>query len=592
MTTLTWRPPDPSPQKSSSSNPFPNPSPARPTSVNPFARPKIQHEPSSFSRSALLPSLISPAKTREQHVMATPADKVAGTNSTKTNSVSAKGREGWRMLWRGGLELGGQGWRLDGITFFALLSFPATPSAPSQSTPNPFDVPIVSPFAALPESGTDLCLSLESMRGRKYLQVRGVIDLPETEVLDGAQGGDGAVQMAIAPTAPLVAAYFTGLLCREPRLSKHGRTLSAIVIGLGDEDIDSITSTILVYGQKSPDDPMSLRLCVGRKRPAPAPPSERKVRPGEPLPRAPLFFPVKGPKRPPPPFRTRPLSRAPSVNSIYHPPQQAPKAPLTTTNDDSSNLPVAPVTGRTPGRRGEKRPRKHGDDDDERKRKAGRIVISQPAGSAAPEQLSDEQAISAEVPDDDDIFGMRSNSIAQIRLTKSEDTPNEPPSTGRKRPRVPTQVLDNKAAIRKQTLLLMNGRGYAREHELFKDVFGMTTKGTNFALRDRLETGPVSKEEMQRIISAHLDIYLAAASASILQAASDEEMRISGVKDEEKGEGLAVQREEAEQTSSRRPDLSTLKAGNGVLGIVKEEEEEDVLMSVKEEQMEGATEEI
>lgn len=58
-----------------------------------------------------------------------------------------------------------------------------------------------------------------------------------------------------------------------------------------------------------------------------------------------------------------------------------------------------------------------------------------------------------------------------------------------KRPRVPQRVLDNKATIRKQTLLLLEARGYSREHDMFKDVFGMATKGTYFALVSETEAG-------------------------------------------------------------------------------------------------------
>ena len=81
-----------------------------------------------------------------------------------------------------------------GITFFALLDFPVT--TPSiDTTPNPFDAPQTqSPFPSLPATDTDLCLSLESMRGRKYLQIRGLVELPEDEVLDGAEDA-GGVQM-------------------------------------------------------------------------------------------------------------------------------------------------------------------------------------------------------------------------------------------------------------------------------------------------------------------------------------------------------------------------------------------------------------
>lgn len=83
-----------------------------------------------------------------------------------------------------------------GIMFYAMLAFPSTPSG---NTANPFDFvspPLhtaKSPFS-LPPADTDLCLSLESMRGRKYLQVRGVTELPEDEALDG-ENEEGGVQM-------------------------------------------------------------------------------------------------------------------------------------------------------------------------------------------------------------------------------------------------------------------------------------------------------------------------------------------------------------------------------------------------------------
>lgn len=143
-----------------------------------------------------------------------------------------------------------------GVAFFALLTFPTTtPSV--QPTSNPFDAPIQSsPFPSLPSADTDLCLSLESMRGRKYLQVRGIVDLSDGEVLDGEDVG---VQMSvvrmvqeleliarwyrsISPDAPLVAAYFTTLLCRSETLSSQGRTLIAILIGLGDEGVGKIAT--------------------------------------------------------------------------------------------------------------------------------------------------------------------------------------------------------------------------------------------------------------------------------------------------------------------------------------------------------------
>lgn len=85
-------------------------------------------------------------------------------------------------------------------------------------------------------------------------------------------------------SSPLLEAFFAGILCRDPRLSSTGRTRSAVVIGLGDEDVDA--ASVLIYGQRVPDS-STLKLCVGRKRPTPAP-AETKVRPGEPLPRGEL----------------------------------------------------------------------------------------------------------------------------------------------------------------------------------------------------------------------------------------------------------------------------------------------------------------
>lgn len=101
---------------------------------------------------------------------------------------------------------------------------------------------------------------------------------------------DRAHVRSIHPQAPLLSGYLTGLLCRNDKLSKQGRTITAIVLGLGDESADPThNSTLLIYGQKIfPTDntgPPRLRLCVGRRKAPVPPPSVRKVKPGEPLPR-------------------------------------------------------------------------------------------------------------------------------------------------------------------------------------------------------------------------------------------------------------------------------------------------------------------
>jgi hypothetical protein len=180
------------------------PSPAR----NPFARPKLPSA-SSFTRTSILPTHISPRKPAHDPVT-TPADK---KDVGSRGSVGQEKSKSWRLLWRGGLEVGESGWKLEGqsfatcknrldvtgIMFYAMLAFPSTPS---HTIANPFDfisppAPLAgsttitaSPFS-LPSADTDLCLSLESMRGRKHLQVRGMTDLPEDEVLEGDTGDSG-----------------------------------------------------------------------------------------------------------------------------------------------------------------------------------------------------------------------------------------------------------------------------------------------------------------------------------------------------------------------------------------------------------------
>lgn len=98
--------------------PLTGPSPSR---SNPFARaPSLPAGAISFSKSSLLPSLASPAKTpglpKRINPFATPA--VANVAATEAGVGSAsKGRSGWRLLWRGGLEIGQQGYRLEGVSF-------------------------------------------------------------------------------------------------------------------------------------------------------------------------------------------------------------------------------------------------------------------------------------------------------------------------------------------------------------------------------------------------------------------------------------------------------------------------------------------
>lgn len=114
MTTLRPSLPPSSSSSASSAPPtasIPAQSPAKRS--NPFARPTVSHSPSSFTRSSLLPTLPSPS--RPFNPLATPSDKLISTNGLAASTFSAgRPRTGWRILWRGGLEIGTEGWRFDG----------------------------------------------------------------------------------------------------------------------------------------------------------------------------------------------------------------------------------------------------------------------------------------------------------------------------------------------------------------------------------------------------------------------------------------------------------------------------------------------
>lgn len=144
---------------------------------------------------------------------------------------------------------------------------------------------------------------------------------------------------------------------------------------------------------------------------------------------APLLFPFQSKTNQFPKSITgKSLSRAPSVSSIYAPPPPAQTIP---TNQ-------ATTSGRTPGRRGEKRPRQSTDrgEEDDRKRKAGRIVI--PTHTTVTSTKDKE-----ENDKDEDIFGKRGSSIRPFSMNGDKDRSGLEEGKN-KRTKIPQQVLDNK----------------------------------------------------------------------------------------------------------------------------------------------------
>lgn len=81
-----------------------------------------------------------------------------------------------------------------GVAFFGKIAF-GERNAHTQS--NPFDdaMLVTDRFLDLHSKETDLCLSLETQRGRKALHCRGVISLDEDADIDTTSTSDSGVQM-------------------------------------------------------------------------------------------------------------------------------------------------------------------------------------------------------------------------------------------------------------------------------------------------------------------------------------------------------------------------------------------------------------
>jgi hypothetical protein len=126
---------------------------------------------------------------------------------------------------------------------------------------------------------------------------------------------------------------------------------------------------------------------------------------------APLFFPSRSFNKK---ISHRPLLRTTSSASIYAPPvlQHSISAPVplvrthssrSESRDDQAHS--ATISGRTPGRRGEKRKRPQAEED-EKKRKSGKIVLDKDTSRRSAEE---------DLEGDEDIFGKRA--AKQIRWT-------------------------------------------------------------------------------------------------------------------------------------------------------------------------------
>ncbi|KAJ9109917.1 hypothetical protein QFC19_001897 [Naganishia cerealis] len=195
----------------------------------------------------------------------------------------------------------------------------------------------------------------------------------------------------------------------------------------------------------------------------------------------------------------------------------------------------------TPGRRGEKRKRpteQQVAQDDERRRRAGKITAAaEPQYRHHSPGIRDSLAVSdvdqqpqdrlqstavvvAVAADDDDIgvldnvegiFSHRgrideSSGNVDLHNTSTQRAPSSSSRSGM--PSTDEWQAKNKASIKKRLLASLEVRRCGRDHPEFKEVFSVANKGACFALRNTIAAEPLDRDLIDKIVQAHLDLYL------------------------------------------------------------------------------------
>ncbi|SCZ90991.1 BZ3500_MvSof-1268-A1-R1_Chr1-3g02454 [Microbotryum saponariae] len=127
--------------------------------------------------------------------------------------------------------------------------------------------------------------------------------------------------------------------------------------------------------------------------------------------------------------------------------------------------------------------------------------------------------------------GMTLSESAPVGVFKLGLAPRNPTGTRRERDRSTSLAPSaaegiearNKATIRKLLLSSLTSRGVTREDERFTEVFSITLRGVQFALRDTFKTSLLNKPHGSDLICRHLDMYISAPRESSIVVKHEEE---------------------------------------------------------------------
>ncbi|KAF8845963.1 hypothetical protein BDN67DRAFT_6153 [Paxillus ammoniavirescens] len=451
------------------------------------------------------------ATPQKSFVVSSSAGSTMSTSATASGSGTATDSL-YRLLYRGALSLPDSYLLLDGLTFSARL--------PSHLPSAMYD----SPSHSLSQSDSfardlmhnPLALTLESMRGRPSLRLKGTVYLKDVWIDDA-----GEVYMDIHPFATLSRVYFENILCLSPFIpASHDmygpkRTEVGVRVSLGDTDGPE-TTEIIIYGEadtllcsprfssaapsseSSGSPPLTIR--VARITPTPRPP-----RPDDPTPR-----------KPPAHLYGGSAIRELGANKRIKPQSISGKDKAKANKRDENDIvrrarevmlhlpgSKAPVNGRA--KANDKSMESIADKTKQKSHGKG-----QPSSKDSVFKVPELPAKARRRQEDagTDVFGIveppltSTNGSSAKGKGKAKDTDLDD-EDGESSTEATNKIVLKKSAVRH-----LANVGISRTHPEFKDLFGFVYRGAAFALRAQIKTSQPSTQAVEAITEAHVKLYV------------------------------------------------------------------------------------
>ncbi|KAL7415710.1 hypothetical protein BDY24DRAFT_267690 [Mrakia frigida] len=432
-----------------------------------------------------------------------------------------------------------------------------TPKASSQFFST--TIPSPSPFPLTSETDLLLSLALESLKGRPSIRYRGLVRIGVAEVekeagekVEGTVEGEGGVRLYTDPRCPLVLNFLRRqlLLLLSPSSSSNpspldasGRTTHGILIGLGDESVES--SNLIIYALSSPSSssntlqPQPMTLHLGRYNPSPPTPlpgGKVPPRPDDPAPRRPPFA-VSGKSRS---FGREREKRKSVGGGEKEKEKEKEKSKRTKPNPmEKTTGGMAVGSGSSSRRSGsgtrelEEPEKGRGEEEEERDVFGSRRSESKSASAGPSEggkkRVSSVGELGGSVKEEVDVeveelglgVGVGAGGEEKVGNGKGKEkdggsaaaaaavvTASGGAGGGRKK--ATSQETHNKAHIKTAAIQALLEREITKDDPEFKELWNWVVRGSGFALRNQISTKIITALEVQRVVGAHLELYLPA----------------------------------------------------------------------------------